>query len=285
DEQFPVQSTLIVGTDLKLMERVTGRRTWPKAISQGALSGLWMGLFLGLLLLLLSPGNLTVVLTSVVLGIIFFTVSSVIGYWMTGGQRDFTSMTATIPMQYELLVEHKHAAQAQRILAESGAAPAPMPAQPRAPYRDAPHSGGHQYGAPAPQPGAPSPSTPSPSPPSPPSRRARHAGSPPHAPPPPRPGPPPPPPPPPSRPSHGQPAPTGPVQDRGPARSGRPSFGMPAGAPLREDSPTPGPTGHGSPSVGAPDGEDPGAGRRPGPGQDPGAEHDPPQDPRPRDHP
>ncbi|HLQ81377.1 MAG TPA: general stress protein [Brachybacterium sp.] len=250
DEQFPVQSTLIVGTDLKLMERVTGRRTWPKVISQGALSGLWMGLFLGLLLLLLSPGNLTVVLTSVLLGIIFFTVSSVIGYWMTGGQRDFTSMTATIPMQYELLVEHKHAAQAQRILAESGAAPAPMPAQPRAPYRDAPHSGGHQYGAPAPQPGAPSPSTPSP-----------------------------------SRPSYGQPAPTGPVQDRGPARSGRPSFGMPAGAPLREDSPTPGPTGHGSPSVGAPDGEDPGAGRRPGPGQDPGAEHDPPQDPRPRDHP
>src|SRR5699024_8108662 len=118
DEQFPVQSTLIVGTDLKLMERVTGRRTWPKVISQGALSGLWMGLFLGLLLLLLSPGNLTVVLTSVLLGIIFFTVSSVIGYCMTGGQRDFTSMTATIPMQYELLVEHKHAAQAQRILAE-----------------------------------------------------------------------------------------------------------------------------------------------------------------------
>src|SRR5699024_1030756 len=191
DEQFPVQSTLIVGTDLKLMERVTGRRTWPRVTSQGALSGLWMGLFLGLLLLLLSPGNLTVVLTSVLLGIIFFTVSSVIGYWMTGGQRDFTSMTATIPMQYELLVEHKHAAQAQRILAESGAAPAPMPAQPRAPYRDAPHSGGHQYGAPAPQPGAPSPSTPSP-----------------------------------SRPSYGQPAPTGPVQDRGPARSGRPSFGM-----------------------------------------------------------
>ena len=32
DHEFPVQSTLIVGTDLKLMERVTGRRTWPKVI-------------------------------------------------------------------------------------------------------------------------------------------------------------------------------------------------------------------------------------------------------------
>ena len=43
DNHFPVQSTLIVGTDLKLMERVTGRRTWPSVIGQGVLSGLWMG--------------------------------------------------------------------------------------------------------------------------------------------------------------------------------------------------------------------------------------------------
>ncbi|MBB5830629.1 general stress protein [Brachybacterium aquaticum] len=124
DHEFPVQSTLIVGTDLKLMERVTGRRTWPKVIGQGALSGLWMGLFLGLLLLLLSPGSMMIVLSSIVMGIVFFTVWAVIGYAMTGGKRDFTSMTATIPMQYELLVEHKHADQARRILAESGAAPA-----------------------------------------------------------------------------------------------------------------------------------------------------------------
>lgn len=260
DKQFPVQSTLIVGTDLKLMERVTGRRTWPKVISQGALSGLWMGLFLGLLLLLLSPGNLSVVLTAVVLGIVFFTVSSVIGYWMTGGRRDFTSMTATIPMQYELLVEHKHAAQAQQILAESGAAPAPMPSQPQAPYRGGPHSGGQQFGAPASQPGSPSPAAPSP-----------------------------------SRPRYGQPAPSAPAQDPGPTRSGRPSFGMPAGAPLREDSPSSGPTGHGAPSVGAPAGSDrpsaDSAGSAPRPEQasetsgdeEPDAEQDPSQDRRPWD--
>ena len=209
DRQFPVQSTLIVGTDLKLMERVTGRRTWPKVISQGALSGLWMGLFLGLLLLLLSPGNLTVILTSVVLGIVFFTVSSVIGYAMSGGRRDFTSMTATIPMQYELLVEHKHAAQAQQILAESGAAPTPA----RAPMPEGPHS------TPAPhapfgsgpvddrsRPQAPvaygTPAAPS-------------AGS-------------------PSRPSYGQSAPTS--DPSTPPRSSRPIFGMPAGSPLREDA-------------------------------------------------
>ncbi|MDN5899559.1 MAG: hypothetical protein L0H74_05770, partial [Brachybacterium sp.] len=226
DKQFPVQSTLIVGTDLKLMERVTGRRTWPKVISQGALSGLWMGLFLGLLLLLLSPGNITVILTSVVLGIVFFTVSSVIGYAMTGGRRDFTSMTATIPMQYELLVEHKHAAQAQRLLAESGAAPVPVGgptasgteqvSQSPAPSGHVSHSGGQQFGAAAPPLGAPSPTAPA-------------SG----------------------RPSYGQPAQSSPSQSEAPtARSGRPSFGMPAGSPLREGSAAE-PMPHRSPSVGA----------------------------------
>ncbi len=160
DHEFPVQSTLIVGTDLKLMERVTGRRTWPKVIGQGILSGLWMGLFLGLLFMLITPGDLMIVLSSVLMGIVFFTVWSVIGYAMTGGKRDFTSMTSTIPMQYELLVEHKHADQARRILAESGAGPAVAPSPATAPQASpqasgrfgspAPTQGGGQYGAPAP---------------------------------------------------------------------------------------------------------------------------------------
>lgn len=164
DHEFPVQSTLIVGTDLKLMERVTGRRTWPKVIGQGILSGLWMGLFLGLLFMLITPGDLMIVLSSVLMGIVFFTVWSVIGYAMTGGKRDFTSMTSTIPMQYELLVEHKHADQARRILAESGAGPAVAPSPAAAPQTSpqasgrfgspAPTQGGGQYGAPAPSQGS-----------------------------------------------------------------------------------------------------------------------------------
>ena len=164
DNQFPVQSTLIVGTDLKLMERVTGRKTWPKVIGQGVLSGLWMGLFLGLLFMLITPGDLMIVLSSVLMGIVFFTVWSVIGYAMTGGKRDFTSMTSTIPMQYELLVEHKHADQARRILAESGAGPAVAPSPAAAPQTSpqangpfgspAPTQGSGQYGAPAPTQGS-----------------------------------------------------------------------------------------------------------------------------------
>ncbi|HJC68475.1 MAG TPA: hypothetical protein H9932_02195 [Candidatus Brachybacterium intestinipullorum] len=153
DREFPVQSTLIVGTDLKLMERVTGRRTWPKVIGQGVLSGLWMGLFLGLLFMLITPGDLMIVISSVLMGIVFFTVWSVIGYAMTGGKRDFTSMTATIPMQYELLVEHKHAQQARQILAETGAAPTHAPTPATGPVPVSPQAAG-RFGTSAPSPSA-----------------------------------------------------------------------------------------------------------------------------------
>ncbi|GAA1329101.1 hypothetical protein GCM10009592_17920 [Brachybacterium rhamnosum] len=155
DRQFPVQNTMIVGTDLKLIERVTGRRTWGKVIGQGVLSGVWMGLFIGLILMFLNPGgSVAAVVSSVLLGIIFFTVWAVIGYAMTGGKRDFTSMTATIPMQYELMVEHSHAEQARRVLAEAGVNPGPATGRSSVPPAQAPGLGSQGGGAPAPGAGA-----------------------------------------------------------------------------------------------------------------------------------
>lgn len=120
DAGFPVQNTLIVGTDLRLIERVTGRKTWGRVILGGALSGMWMGLFVGLLFSMLSSNWLSTILSSVLLGAVFFTVWAVIGHAMSGGQRDFTSMTATVPMHYELLVEHRNVMDARRILTGAG---------------------------------------------------------------------------------------------------------------------------------------------------------------------
>jgi len=50
DEGFPVQNVLIVGTDLKQVERVTGRLTTSRVLTAGAASGAWLGLLVGLLL-------------------------------------------------------------------------------------------------------------------------------------------------------------------------------------------------------------------------------------------
>src|SRR6476620_1445951 len=57
DHEFPVQNCLIVGTDLKQVERVTGRLTYGKVTAGGLLSGLWLGLFVGLVLSLFGTGS------------------------------------------------------------------------------------------------------------------------------------------------------------------------------------------------------------------------------------
>ena len=49
DHEFPVQNVLIVGTDLKQLERVTGRLTRGRVAGGGALSGDVAGLFVGLI--------------------------------------------------------------------------------------------------------------------------------------------------------------------------------------------------------------------------------------------
>ncbi len=160
DEDFAVENTMIVGTDLRLVERVTGRRSWGRVIGGGILSGAWMGLFIGLLFSMLSEQALTTLVSSVVLGIVFFTVWAAIGYALSGGRRDFTSTTATIPMQYELLVEHSVAEEARRLLAAAGPSlprPVTSPGGAGAPEQAAsssprPAFGGRaSYGQPAPE--------------------------------------------------------------------------------------------------------------------------------------
>lgn len=156
DKEFPVQHTLIVGTDLKLMERVTGRQTWGRVLLGGVLSGMWMGLFIGIMFALFTELPLITVVSSVLIGMVFFTVWSALGYAASGGKRDFTSMTSTIPMQYELLVEHRHAEEARRLLAEEGTtrpaslSAAPHQAQVELPGDAARHANRPSYGQPAP---------------------------------------------------------------------------------------------------------------------------------------
>ena len=117
DHEFPVQNCMIVGTDLKQVERVTGRLTRGRVAGAGALSGMWMGLFVGLIFSLFGPnhGALTIVLT-VVFGAVFGLVWAMIGYAATRGQRDFTSVSQVVATRYEVLVEHKFAERAREML-------------------------------------------------------------------------------------------------------------------------------------------------------------------------
>ena len=118
DHDFPVQNCMIVGTDLKQVERVTGRLTRGRVVGAGALSGMWMGLFVGLIFALFGQGNSTLaVLSTVAFGAVFGLVWALLGYAATKGQRDFTSVSQVVATRYEVLVEHKFAEQARTLLA------------------------------------------------------------------------------------------------------------------------------------------------------------------------
>jgi hypothetical protein len=120
DQKFPVQHVTIVGSDLKLVERVTGRLTQSRAIGVGAMGGAWWGLFVGVLMMLFAPAEvngLILVLTGVVFGAVFGLIFGWLGYRATGGHRDFTSRTQVVAGTYDVLCQPKFAEEARNHLA------------------------------------------------------------------------------------------------------------------------------------------------------------------------
>jgi hypothetical protein len=119
DHDFPVENVLIVGTELKQVERVTGRLTWGRVISAGAASGAWLGLLIGAILSIFAEGSsvITTILGGIAFGIVFGIISGALGFGATRGQRDFSSVQKVVATKYEVLVEHKFLADGTALLA------------------------------------------------------------------------------------------------------------------------------------------------------------------------
>lgn len=117
DQQFPVQMVSIVGNELKMVERVTGRLSYPRVALSGALSGMWFGLFVGVLLSFFapSPGYFSI-LTSVLMGAAFFMLFGIVTYAMQRGKRDFTSTSQVVATTYDVVVSVEAAHEARRLL-------------------------------------------------------------------------------------------------------------------------------------------------------------------------
>ena len=119
DNEFAVQNLAIVGTELRIVERIAGRLTRGKVAAASAASGVWMGLFIGAAFALFGNGNpLGFIITLVVLGAVFGAIWSQIGYsaLTRGGARDFSSVSQVVATKYEVLVEHKLAEAAKELL-------------------------------------------------------------------------------------------------------------------------------------------------------------------------
>lgn len=117
DHEFPVENCMIVGTELKQVERVTGRLTTGRVALGGLLSGIWMGLFVGLIFSFFGTGSaVAVIFSTMAFGALFGVTWAMIGYVATRGQRDFSSVSRIVATRYEVLVEHKLAAKGRELL-------------------------------------------------------------------------------------------------------------------------------------------------------------------------
>ncbi|GAA2243838.1 hypothetical protein GCM10010401_16170 [Rarobacter faecitabidus] len=120
DKAFPVQNVTIVGSDLMMVERVTGRLTYSKVAVAGLASGAWLGLFIGLLFLLFIEDGGPAMISAIAVGAGFGLLFSVISYAMTRGKRDFTSATQIVASRYAVLSLSETAGQAAQLLREGG---------------------------------------------------------------------------------------------------------------------------------------------------------------------
>ena len=130
DNDFPVKNVSIIGNDLKLVERVSGKLTYPKVALQGAMQGAMMGLFFGLIMMLFSPQGVniaTVVLAALLIGAVMWMIFGIIQYALRRGKRDFASTRQVLPASWDVIVNPQVAGQAQALLRKLQDRPVSLP--------------------------------------------------------------------------------------------------------------------------------------------------------------
>lgn len=119
DQHFPVEHSAIVGTDLKLVESVSGRMNYGKAALSGLFSGLWFGLLIGLIfgIFTVAPGAwISAIIGGLVLGAVFGAIFGLVAHATTGGRRDFASVSQLVAGRYDVMVDTEYAEQARQLL-------------------------------------------------------------------------------------------------------------------------------------------------------------------------
>ena len=119
DEGFAVEHTSIVGSDLQLVEDVTGRKRYGRAALEGAgsgaVTGFLIGLFLTIFTLFETVASWFAVLASwTLLGAVIGAVLGLVGHAMQRGRRDFSSVSQLVPGRYDVIVRADRADDARR---------------------------------------------------------------------------------------------------------------------------------------------------------------------------
>ncbi|SJM46369.1 hypothetical protein CZ771_00955 [Actinomycetales bacterium JB111] len=141
DNDFPVRKVSIVGEDLRMVERITGRLDYGRVAASGAATGAWFGVMMAIVMWIVVGGfGLVDFLVPVVVGAAFGVLLGVGSYTLRPKTRDFTSSSTVVARRYTVIADPSVAAGMQAALAKEGLGGAV-----RAPVALA----GGAYGAPA----------------------------------------------------------------------------------------------------------------------------------------
>jgi hypothetical protein len=101
---YPVRGVTIVGVEPMLVEWVDARLTRGRVLGAGAVSGAWLGLFMGLLLsIFTAAGGLVPILLGLVAGIGFGVASAAFRHSAMKGQHGFASHSQLVARRYDVL--------------------------------------------------------------------------------------------------------------------------------------------------------------------------------------
>jgi hypothetical protein len=122
DHEFPVEHLQIIGTDVRIVENVTGRLDYGRAALYGMMTGSWLGIFVALLVGLFAtsedtPGLPTLLLWGLAWGAAFGIVYGLIAKAATRGRRDFTSTRKVEAAEYAVTCAPGHLGDARSMLA------------------------------------------------------------------------------------------------------------------------------------------------------------------------
>ncbi|MFL6051508.1 MAG: general stress protein [Actinoallomurus sp.] len=114
ERDFPVEHVTIVGSGLRLEEKILGRWTLGKELLAGVSSGAWIGLLIGLIFWIVSPWAVGAVISAVILGAIFGAIFAAVAHAVH--RQAFASASAVVADRYDVLVDAEFATEARRLL-------------------------------------------------------------------------------------------------------------------------------------------------------------------------
>jgi hypothetical protein len=128
--EFAASKISIVGSDLKLVERVRGRLGYGRVALGGALTGIWIGLLLAILLgagiEVTADNQINYVpeefIATLVIGVGIGMLINILRFSLSKNRRNFVSAPISVAQSYQVIVPNEAADAAREALARSNRA-------------------------------------------------------------------------------------------------------------------------------------------------------------------